>query len=501
MIRARLSLQVVRRFTMNITIAIRSFYCVTVLFAAQCPVTAQAGFTNDSAIKTLLHENFDGKNVCMVVGLVDEHGSRIFGAGGLDNGTSLEANGDTVFEIGSITKTFTALLLQDMVERGEMKLDDPVSKYLPASVKIPSRHGKEITLLELATHTSGLPRDVRNIASQNHSNPFDYTSKQLYAFLSSYNLTRDPGAKFEYSNLGMGLLGHAIALKTGKDYETLVVERICQPLHMNDTRATLTPELKARLAAGHNASGNRAENYDFRFQAMSGCGALRSTANDLLKYVSAQIGLTQSRLSPLIEKTHAIRFTNSPALNEDEKFGKIAMPWLDSGQTDQTGLNLLGHAGGTAGYSAYIGFDQQHHRGVVVLFNEQDGGGGIHAQPLGSLLLEGVPLTPQITAGLWPGKNGELVGIGIKLEFDHMARAFRISGIVPCSPASEAGLSAGLIVQKVDGLPTAGKSTDLCACYIRGKAGTKVRLELVNPERNETNTVELIRQKFMQPKQ
>src|SRR5215207_4834600 len=104
-------------------------------------------------------------------------------------GNSPEVNGDTLFEIGSVTKTFTGLLLQDMVERGEMKLDDPVAKYLPRSVSVPTRNGKEITLLQLATHTSGLGRDPDNLEGIHGDNPFaDYTVEQLYTFLSNYKL-------------------------------------------------------------------------------------------------------------------------------------------------------------------------------------------------------------------------------------------------------------------------------------------------------------------------
>ena len=150
----------------------------------------------------------------MVVGIVDEHGSRIISCGKLDNGTDQEVNGETLFEIGSITKTFTGLLLQDMIQRGEMKLDDPVAKYLPKSVKMPTRRGKEITLLHLVTHTSGLPAMPNNLGLTRADNPFaHYTVEKLYAFLTACNLPRDPGAKFEYSSLGMGLLGHVIALK------------------------------------------------------------------------------------------------------------------------------------------------------------------------------------------------------------------------------------------------------------------------------------------------
>ncbi len=465
---------------------------IAILALVPFSLLAQDGFTDDADIKAFLHENFDGKNVGMVIGLVDEGGSRVFGAGGLDNGTSQVANGDTVFEIASITKTFTTLLLEEMVERGEMKLDDPLAKFLPATVKVPSRNGKEITLLELATHTSGLPRDVQNMASQNKSNPFDYTPEQLYTFLSGYHLPREPGAKFEYSNLGMGLLGHAITLKAGKDYESLVVDRICAPLHMNDTRAVLTPELKARLAAGHDATGKRMANYDFQFQAMTGCGGLRSTVNDLLKYVSAQIGLTSSSLTPLMQKTHEIRHRNSP------DYGDTGMDWMDRGEIYPTNMQLLGHAGGTgAGYHTFIGFDKKQRRGVVVLCNQL---GGISSETVGWLLLEGAQLTPQIVAGLSSVANGEVVGIGVKLEMDSESRALQITRIIPNSPASQAGLASGLIVLRIDGVSTAGKSQTLCANLIRGKAGTKVRLELMNPKRNETNTVELTRQQFTPPK-
>ena len=196
------------------------------------------------------------RDVGMVIGLVDEHGTRIVSCGKLDNGTDQEVNGDTVFEIGSVTKTFTALLLQDMVERGQMKLDDPVAKYLPKSVRVPIRNGKEITLLQLATHTSGLPTTSVTWTPRRAENPrAEYTIERMYDFISGYQLTRDPGTKYEYSTVGMALLGQAIALKAGTDYESLVVDRICRPLGMDSTRITLTPELKNRFATGHNAFG------------------------------------------------------------------------------------------------------------------------------------------------------------------------------------------------------------------------------------------------------
>jgi serine-type D-Ala-D-Ala carboxypeptidase/endopeptidase len=477
---------------MNIAKTARSFCFIAFLITAHVAIAEQDEATDDANIKTFLHDRFDGKNMGMVIGIVDEHQSRVFGAGSLDNGTSEQMNGDTIFEIGSITKTFTALLLQDMVERGEMKLDDPVAKYLPASVSMPTHNGKQITLLNLAAQDSGLPFNATNLPSG--ENPFaNYTSENLYTFLSGYTLTSDPGTKFIYSNLGVGLLGHAISLKAGVDYESLAVDRICRPLHMDSTRISRLPESKSHLANGHNASSQLVSYWNF--QVLAGCGALRSTANDLLKYVSANLGLTQTALGPLMEKTHVIRHRGDPF------YGNTSMPWVDCGQSDQTGMQLLGHAGGTAGYSAFIGFDTQHRRGVVVLLNQQDGINSLHSQTLGWLLLEGVQLTPHITATLFPPGNGELVGIGAKLAFDPQTRTVRIDAVFPNAPASQAGLTAHLILQKIDDIPTADKSLDLCACLIRGNAGTKVRLELLNPQRNETSTVEVTRQHFTIPNQ
>src|SRR5437667_9762649 len=243
----------------------------------------------------------------MVIGLADQRGNRVFGAGKLDNGTDRDVDGDTVFFIGSVSKTFTALLVQDAVERGEMKLVHPVAKYLPTSIKIPAHGGKEITLLDLATHAAGFPADPDNMTGatvkEQHAT---YAVEKMYAFLSGYTLSRDPGTEFEYSNVGMALLGHVIALKAGTNFESLVVNRICRPLHMDSTCIALAPELKARLAMGHDDSGKPSP--PWKLQAYSPAGGIHSTVNNLLKYVSAHVRLAPSSLTPAMEKPHMIRF-------------------------------------------------------------------------------------------------------------------------------------------------------------------------------------------------
>ena len=268
-------------------------------------------------------------------------------------------NGDTVFEMGSVTKVFTSLLLADMVQKGEVSLDDPVAKYLPATVKMPTRNGRVITLVDLATHTSGLPRLPTNLKPQDPANPYaDYSVEQMYEFLSGYVLTRDIGSKYEYSNLGGGLLGHVLALKAGKSYEELVESRICGPLGMKSTAITLTPEMKARLAVGHDASMNSVANWDV--PTLAGAGALRSTANDMLTFVAANVGYVKSPLAAAMASMLAVRRpTGVPGL-------EIALGWHI---LTKDGQEIVWHNGGTGGYRTFIGYDKASRVGVVVLSN------------------------------------------------------------------------------------------------------------------------------------
>jgi CubicO group peptidase (beta-lactamase class C family) len=436
-------------------------------------------------IKTFLKENFSRTNVAIVVGVVDEHGARIFSAGKLDNGTDREPDGDTIFEIASITKTFTVLALEDMVARGEMHLDDPVEKYLPESVKVPAHNGKKITLLDLATHTSGLPRDPNNLTPTHGlpENAFaDYTVERMYQFLNAFVLSRDPGERVEYSNVGMALLGHALARKAGTNYESMVVEHICHPLKMDSTRVILTPEMKSRMAAGHDQHGNRAPNWNFL--AYDGTGGLHSSAKDLLKYVSANLGLEKSYLTPLMEKTRVIRHRNT-------SHGDMAMSWSVRSEGLEPGRTFIGHAGGSGGYETFIGLDETQRRGVVVLCSQQ---GGMSPETLGWLLLKAVPLNPAIARALLP--PGDAVGVGVGLGLDPTNHVVRIIQVLSNSPAAQAGISTGLVVQRIDNVPVAGRELLECVGLIRGTAGTKVRLELVNTRDSETKTVELIRQKI-----
>jgi CubicO group peptidase (beta-lactamase class C family) len=476
---------------MNIT-AIHRFAFFTLLTLA-VPTAAQERFTDAyaNAIEALLKDKFSESNSGMVIGLVDEHGSRVFSGGKLDNGSDQKADGDTVFELGSVTKVFTSLLLLDAVRRGEMKLNDPVAKYLPERVNVPARGGKTITLLNLAAQDSGLPWHPDNLSDKKAVNELSlnemrmaaeaYTAEDMYAFLSGYKLLQDPGASFQYSNVGMSLLGHAIERKTGADYESLVVDRICRPLTMDSTRITLPPALKARLARGHWTDGKPSEHLNLQVQAPA--GSLLSTANDLLKFLSANLGFTQTHLTPLLVEMQLIRHTGS------QQFGKTAMPWFDERIYNPPGMELLAHGGGGYGNLAFVGFDKTKRRGVVVLTNQMK----VIPYGIGWTILQGMPLTQENISF----QVREVVGIGIALDTDEKTGMPRILTVFPKSPAGAAGLSAGLVIQKINGISLEGRSLKESLRMTGGPAGEKAKLELFDPQRNETKIVELTREKFL----
>jgi D-alanyl-D-alanine-carboxypeptidase/D-alanyl-D-alanine-endopeptidase len=319
-----------------------------------------ATIPSDAEIRKILVDRIDGlhRGVGIVVGIIGPDGRRVVAYGAPDKAGGRPLDGDTVFEIGSVTKVFTGLLLSDMVRRGEVALDDPVSKYLPATVKVPQR-GRPITLVDLATHSSGLPRLPTNLAPKDANNPYaDYTVANLYAFLSSYPLPRDAGSGFEYSNLGDGLLGHVLALRAGTDYETLVRTRITDPLGMKSTAITLSPDQQARLAPGHDAQLKRAANWDF--PTLPGAGALRSTVNDMLTFLGANLGYVQSPLAPAMK---AMLDVSRPAGDADLTIG---LGWLTR---VSPAPKIVWHNGGTGGYRSWIGFDPAARVGVVVLSN------------------------------------------------------------------------------------------------------------------------------------
>ena len=316
----------------------------------------------DSAISAIIRQRVEsGKTPGIVVGILDAAGTRFVSHGTGAPGAAV-LDGATLFEIGSITKTFTSAILADMAARGEVALDDPVAKHLPAGTRVPASGDRVITLADLATHFSGLPRLPNNLSPRDIRNPYaDYTAEKLYAFLAAHELRRAPRESFEYSNLGAGLLGHALALRAGTDYETLVRARVLGPLGMRDTKITLTAADSARLAAGHNAGGQVVPAWDLA--SLQGAGALRSSAADMLRYLAANIAAhadsTSNRpLAAALRLTHEPRHSLGPGAD-------IALAWGRS--TTQSGATIFSHDGGTGGHRTFAAFDPGRRVAVIVL--------------------------------------------------------------------------------------------------------------------------------------
>ena len=338
---------------------------------------------SDAAIRAILEQRIDTERsgVGIVVGVIDRSGRRVVAHGARKAGDDAQLDGDTVFEIGSITKVITSLVLADMAERGEVALNDLAGKYLPDGVAMPTRRRRQITLTDLATHTSGLPRMPANFAPASPANPYvDYDADRLYACLNGLRLGRDIGKTYDYSNLGAGLLGHLLALRAGQAFEALVDARILQPLGMTSTAMTLGPELRGRLARGHNSGLEPVANWDM--DVLAGAGGFRSTVNDLLKFLAAELGYADTPLTAAMAAQLAQRRPTSVEATE------IALGWHISTRNDR---QIVWHNGGTAGYRTFLGMDLAAGTGAVVLTNAFTDRGG---DDIGFHLLSGAPLKP-----------------------------------------------------------------------------------------------------------
>jgi CubicO group peptidase (beta-lactamase class C family) len=345
-----------------------------------------------------------GTNQTLVFGIVDGDESTVVTFGTLDGGK--KPDGDTVYEIGSITKTFTATLLAQDVLANRVTLDTPVAKLLP-DFTIPSRGGKPITLGEIGTQHSGLPRLPSNLLPKDSANPYaDYDGAKLKAFLAGYELPRDPGASYEYSNLGFGLLGYALAQSNHTTYGDLVARGILRPLGMSMSGTSFTSVMRAHLARGHDEDGKPASNWDL--DALAGAGAIRSTASDMLRYLKANMGAGKAPLGA------AMKFAQQPRANM-AKGMRIGLAWMT------TDKGIIWHNGGTGGYRSFIGFTADGRHGVVVLTNT-----AVEADDLGFAVLDpDAPIAPAHKAIALPAASLDAYVGTYKLADKFFVKFFR----------------------------------------------------------------------------
>ncbi|PBC75361.1 CubicO group peptidase (beta-lactamase class C family) [Streptomyces sp. TLI_235] len=301
----------------------------------------------------------------VVVGIAD--GSvEIHSAGGAGGAVQGAPGPDTVFEIGSVTKVFTSLVLARTVLAGAAALDEPLAELLPGRT-VPERDGRPITLQQLATHTSGLPRLPRGMLLPALLNPraadpyAGCTAERLLAGLARTKLRSVPGRTFRYSNLGVGLLGLALARRAGTDYGELVRREVCRPLGLADTAVTPGPEASGRLAGGHTARRRPAA--PWHLADLAGAGALRSTAADLAAFLRAQLGGAPGGLAEAIALTRQVEHRTSP-------ISWAHLGWMAHRLHPRQGGRLqIWHNGGTGGFASYTGFDPETGVAVAVLGN------------------------------------------------------------------------------------------------------------------------------------
>ncbi len=317
----------------------------------------------DDALKTridrLAQPYIDAEVVAgMTIGVLRNGETTIVGYGRLEDSDARQPDGDTVYEIGSISKVFTGVLLGDAVSRGRVRLDQPLQELLPPQVVMPKQGKRIITLQDLATHVSGLPTLPDNFQPADNANPYaDYSADRLYAFLGRYKPDRAPGIKYEYSNLAGGLLGHVLSVDADKTYEQLLKERVLAPLEMSDTTVALSAAHRSRLAEPHLSDGALTNNWNF--EALAGAGAIRSTTKDMLRFV-------QANLEP----------------DSDETGSAIKLAWKVHQEPLETGGVALGlgwhiaqdietrwHNGQTGGYHSMMLVNRDIKTGVVVLAN------------------------------------------------------------------------------------------------------------------------------------
>jgi CubicO group peptidase (beta-lactamase class C family) len=352
--------------------------------SAQTPKLEPA-LPGDVEIRKLITARVDEerRNVGIVVGIVTPEGRRIVshGRASLDEPRALD--GDTVFEIGSVTKVFTSVLLADMVQRGQVKLTDSVFSHLPLETSR-AQDGRTIALVDLATHTSGLPLWPSGIpATRDGAIAMgSYTRSQLFDYLSTFPVPENVGQKWIYSNVDAGVLGLALGARAGTSYEALLQERVIGPLNMRSTAVAVSDQMRERLAVGYDADRRVAPAWNV--PVLAGAGSLHSSVNDLLTFLDA-LGRENGPLAGVLPAMLATR-RPGPGIPQALGWWIIPVP---------PGEGIVVHDGGTLGFSSAVAYDPKARIGIVVLSNTAAGVGDIARH----LLRPSIPLRPAAGSG------------------------------------------------------------------------------------------------------
>jgi D-alanyl-D-alanine-carboxypeptidase/D-alanyl-D-alanine-endopeptidase len=276
---------------------------------------------------------------------------------GSSNRAGKKADNLSVYELGSVSKVFTSLLLADAVARGEIDLNATADVANPAGIRFPSRDGRSIKWIDLSTHRSGLPRLPSNLTPTDLTNPYrTYDSKKAAAFLNDYELPRAPGESQEYSNFAASVLGYLVAQNAGKSYQQLLTERIAKPLEMPDCTVSLSSDQRKRRATPHDRFGSAAS--PWTFADLPGAGGVHATMRDMMRFAGAQLKPPTGKLG------EAIELAWKQQRGADASGPAMGLGWMIAGD-GQTRW----HNGGTGGSHSAIFINREINCAVVILCN------------------------------------------------------------------------------------------------------------------------------------
>ncbi|MDG3583785.1 serine hydrolase domain-containing protein [Galbibacter pacificus] len=291
-------------------------------------------------------------NPSIAVGVLDSSGVYYYVKGYKDLENKIKADENTLYEIGSITKTFTSLLLAKYAVGSIISIDDEANEFLPDSIDLTDKKGVSVTLKNLSTHSSGLPRIPNNINVTDQMNPYaNYTRSDMFSFLSHY-IPRNVGKKFEYSNLGAGLLGEILSISQNDTYQNLVKKKILTPLNLKNTYFKVPESQKENYAKGYLS---QKEVPHWKFQAMAAAGGIRSTIKDLVKYGESYLK-NDSPLYKAQEYTKTVQF-------KDQEGQLHGLAWFINPE------GIIFHGGGTGGFRTFIAIDGKHGKVVAIMTN------------------------------------------------------------------------------------------------------------------------------------
>ena len=354
--------QIIKKKKVSIPIIVVSVFLLTLisldyfLIMHQLPEAGEEFVLSDS-VKAVIRDNVNnGKHQSLFVGIIDENDVEYYYYGDIAKGEN-PIDENTLFEIGSVTKVFTTMILADMVEKGEVNLNDPIEKFLPEDVSTPSKNGRTITLFDLATHSSGLPRMPDGFPITDMDEQFQYDREEMYDSLSKVELSREIGSQYEYSNFGFSLLGHILSLQAGQSYEELLQERVLDKFGMDSTCVKQCDELRDRFAKPY-LLGFAANELNLS-EDMVGAGEIRSSGKDMLSFLSYVMGLEDSDLRSSFELTQKVNRQIDDTLS-------IGLAWHMLQKDDRM---IVWHNGATNGFASFVGFDPESNQGVVVLTN------------------------------------------------------------------------------------------------------------------------------------